>query len=167
MKARNGLNYAFVKRIARLLHVFLPLSRLSADGHNKHHERIYTHPLVLILFILINEVGLQFVIYFVGLVPSQFYRELGRAPSERNASVFRWLVVRAFCLVTLNAFLKSLSTFLSSTLYVRWRVRLVLYLHSLYFTKQRYYHLLNANQSNQNRTEEDTATVYANHSVQT
>ncbi|CAF0842871.1 unnamed protein product [Adineta ricciae] len=164
MSGRNSFNYLFAKRIAHLLHIFLPLSRLSL---NSYKEGIYAHPLVLIFLLLANEIGLQFVIYFVGLLPSQFYVELIKAPDQRNFSLFRWLVIRAFGLVILNAFFKSLSTFLSSVLYVKWRMRLVLYLHSIYFTKQRYYHLLNTTQQNHNRSDHDQASVYENQTVQT
>lgn len=157
MSGKNSFNYLFIKRIAHLLHIFLPFSRLSS---NSYKEGIYAHPLVLICLLLANEIGLQFVIYFVGLLPSQFYVELSKAPGQRNFPLFRWLVLRSFGLVILNAFLKSLSTFFSSMLYVKWRMRLVLYLHSIYFTKQRYYHLLNTTQQNHNRSNHDQTSVY-------
>ncbi|CAF2404028.1 unnamed protein product [Rotaria sp. Silwood2] len=166
MSTTNSFNYLFLKRFAHLLHVFVPFSRLSLNVHN-HNERIYTHPLILLLLILINEVGLQFVIYLVGLLPSQFYVELSKTPDKRDFAIFRWLVIRSFGYVTLNAFLKSLSTFLSSILYVKWRMRLVLYLHSFYFTQQRYYHLSNTTQQNQNRNDDDHVSAYENHSIQT
>ena len=164
MSGRNSFNYLFVKRIAHLLHIFVPFSRLSS---NSHKEGIYAHPLVLIFLLLVNEIGLQFVIYFVGLLPSQFYVELSKTPDQRNFSLFRRLVIRSFGLVILNAVLKSLSTFFSSVLYVKWRMRLVLYLHSIYFTKQRYYHLLNTTQQNHNRSDYDQESVYENQIVQT
>ncbi|UJR20946.1 hypothetical protein I4U23_024055 [Adineta vaga] len=165
MSEKNSLNYLFVKRIAHLLHIFLPLSRLSLNDHN-YRERLYTHPLILIFFILCNAIGLQFVIYYVGLLPSEFYVQLSKSPEQRDFPVFHRLVIRAFGFVILNAFLKSLSTFLSSILYVKWRMRLVLYLHSFYFTKQRYYHLLNTTQQNRNDNDQ-AAIVYENYTIQT
>ncbi|CAF1365325.1 unnamed protein product [Adineta steineri] len=166
MSSKNSFNYLFFKRLGHLFHVFLPISRLSVNVNN-HNERIYSHPLILILLILLNETGLQFIIYYVGLIPSQFYVQLGKSPNERDFKLFRWLVIRAFAFVILNAFLKSLSTLLSSILYVKWRTRLVLYLHSLYFTQQRYYHLLHTTQQNQNRNNDDRSIIYENHTVQT
>jgi ABC-type uncharacterized transport system fused permease/ATPase subunit len=165
MNTKNSFNYLFLKRLAHLLYIFVPFSRLSLNVQN-HNERFYSHPLILILLILVNESGLQFVIYYVGLLPSQFYDELTKAPEKRDFPLFRWLVICSFAFVALNAFLKSLSTFLSSLLYVKWRTRLVLYLHSFYFTQQRYYHLLNTTQQNQNR-EDDQVPAYENHTVQT
>ena len=166
MSTQNSFNYLFLKRFANLIHIFLPFSRLSLNVHN-HYERIYSHPLVLILLILINEVGLQFVIYFVGLLPSEFYDQLTKPAEQRDMSLFRWLVLRSFAFVALNAFLMSLSTFLSSILYVKWRLRLVLYLHSFYFTQQRYYHLANTTQQNQNKTDDDRPLAFENHTIQT
>ncbi|CAF1515622.1 unnamed protein product, partial [Adineta steineri] len=75
MGAENSFNYLFLKRIGRLLRILLPFSRLSLNIHN-YNERIYTHPLILVLLILINEIGLQYVIYVVGLLSSVFLDEL-------------------------------------------------------------------------------------------
>ena len=166
MNTTNSLNYLFLKRFTYLLHVFIPLSRLSLNVYN-YDERVYTHPLVLILLLLLNEVGLQFIIYLVGLLPSKFYVALTQSPNERDLSAFRWLVIRSLGYVALNAFLKSLSTFLSSILYVKWRMRLILYLHSFYFTKQRYYHLSNTTQRNQDRIDDHHGLTYENPTMQT
>ena len=163
MSATNSFNCLFVKRLANLFHVFIPLSRLSL---HVQHERLYTHPLILVLLILLNEIGLQFVIYFVGLLPARYYDQLGRTSDKRDYPGVRLLLLRSFLLIGLNALLKTLSDFLSSLLYVKWRTRLVLYLHSCYFTKKNYYHLLNGTQ--QHRTQDTTSMpVYPNHSVQT
>ena len=103
MSAANSFNYLFLKRFAGLLHVFLPLSRLSLNVHQQYQEPLYTHPLILILLILVNEVGLQVVIYFVGLIPAQYYHQLGVRPDQRDFAKFRWLVLRSFGLVIVNA----------------------------------------------------------------
>lgn len=166
MSESNSFNYLFVKRFAHLLHIFLPFSRLSLNVHN-HNEHFYSHPLIFILLIFLNEIGLQFVIYFVGLLPSEYYDALGKSPDQRDFPAFRWLLFLSFALVALNAFLKSISTLLSSILYVKWRTSLVLYLHSFYFTQQRYYHLINTTQQNQNKRDEDNAAVYRNFTIQT
>ncbi|UJR17352.1 hypothetical protein I4U23_004247 [Adineta vaga] len=78
-----------------------------------------------------------------GLLPSQYSFQLGKSSTERNLSEFHWLIIRSFFYVALDAFFKSLSTFLSSIIYIQWRKRLTVYLHSLYFTEQHYYHVLN------------------------
>jgi ABC-type uncharacterized transport system fused permease/ATPase subunit len=166
MSSKNSLNYLFLKRFIHLLHIFLPFSRLSLNVYNQN-ERFYSHPLFLILLITINEVGLQFIIYFVGLIPSHFYDELGKSPDKRDFPAFRWLIVRSFAYVALNALLISLSTFLSSILYIKWRTRLVVYLHSVYFTQQRYYHVLNTTQQNQNNNNNDHVLDYQKHPIQT
>jgi ABC-type uncharacterized transport system fused permease/ATPase subunit len=166
MSEKNSLNYLFLKRFVRLLHVFLPLSRLSLNVHHPN-ERIYSHPLILILLTLINESGLQFVIYYVGLLPKQYYDQLGKAPDKRDFPAFRWLIVRSFALIALNALLKSLSILLSSILYVKWRKRLVFYLHSFYFTQKRYYHVSNTTQQNLNKREDYPTPVYENYTIRT
>jgi ABC-type uncharacterized transport system fused permease/ATPase subunit len=122
---------------------------------------------VLVLLILINESALQFVIYYVGLLSSEFLTELSKVPDKRDFVAFRWLTLRAFALVILNALLISLSTFLSSLLYVKWRMRLVLYLHSFYFTKHRYYHISNTTQQNSNKQDDEQTSAYQNYSIQT
>lgn len=166
MSTKNSFNYLFLKRFAHLFHVFVPLTRLSLNAHN-YNERIYSHPLILILLILINEAILQYIIYLVGLLPSQYYFELSKPADKRDSVLFRWLVIRSFGYVALNAFLKSLSTFLASLLYVKWRVRLVLYLHSFYFTQNRYYHLSNTTQQNHSRNDDEQIATYQNPSIQT
>lgn len=133
MSSTNSLNYLFLKRFIHLLRIFLSFS----------NEYSYSHPLILVLIILINEVGLQVVIYFVFLLPADYYVALGKPPAERDFHAFRLLVIRSFGLVALNALLKSLSSFLASILYIKWRTRLIMYLHSFYFTQRRYYHVLN------------------------
>lgn len=150
MKENHGFNFLFFKRSFRLLHVFIPFSRLSLNVHYER-ERLYSHPLILILLILINEGLLQFVISKVLLIPSEFYEQLPKPTTERDPVVFRWLVIRSFAWVALDAFLMSLSKLLSSLLYIKWRIRLVSYLHSLYFTRQRYYHISNTTQQTGNR----------------
>ncbi len=166
MSSTNSLNYLFVKRFVHLVHIFIPFSRLSLNVEN-HKEHFYSHPLILIFFLLINEVGLQFIIYFVGLLPKEFYSQLSKSPDKRDFPAFRWLIIRSFAYVALNAFLKSFSTFFSSILYIKWRGRLVTYLHSFYFTQQRYYHLLNTTQQNQNNDNHDHESAYQNHAIQT
>jgi len=168
MSERNSFNYLFLQRFAELFHVFFPLSRLSLKVYD-YQERIYTHPIILILLILLNESALQFVIYFVGLLPSEFYTSLSKPVDQRDYSAFHWLIVRSFTLVCFNAFLKSFSVFLSTLLYVKWRTRLVLYLHSFYFTQQRYYHLANTTQKHSNpiRDHDDQISVYENQAMQT
>lgn len=166
MKENHGFNFLFFKRSFRLLHVFVPLSRLSLNVHQSH-ERFYSHPLFLILLILINEAALQFVISRVLLIPSAFYELLPKPAAERDPVAFRWLVIRSFAWVAFDAFLASLSKFLSSLLYIKWRIRLVSYLHSLYFTRQRYYHVTNTTQQNGNRQGNARVLIYENYAIQT
>jgi len=153
MGRTNSFNLEFLKRFFRLFSVFFSTSS-NALQTNDYRERFYSHPFILVLLILLTGVALQFVIYFVGLLPSAFYKALTQPADQRDFSAFHWLLFRSFGLVAINAFLKSLSTLLSSILYVKWRTRLVLYLHSLYFTKLRYYHLTNTTQQNLKNREE-------------
>ncbi len=116
ISTKNSFNYLFLKRFAYLLHVFLPLSRLPLNVHHDN-ERIYSHALILVLLILISEIALQFVIYFVGLLSSEYLVQLGKSSGERDFVAFRWLVIRSFAYLTLKALLKSFSPLLSSLLY--------------------------------------------------
>lgn len=166
MGKTNGFNFLFFKRFLRLFHVFVPLSRLSLNVQQSH-ERFYAHPLFLILLVLVNEGALQFVISRVLLIPSAFYEQLPKPPAERDSVAFRWLVIRSFGWVVLDAFLTALSKLLASFLYIKWRIRLTAYLHALYFTRQRYYHISNTTQQNGNKRDEDQALVYENYTIQT
>lgn len=167
METNPGFNYLFCKRFVRLLHVFLPLSRLSVNINDHKREQFYSHPLFLILLLLLNEGALQYVIYLVGLLPSKYLGQFNKPRSQIDFGTFRWLIIRSFLLVILNACLKSLSIVFSSLLYVKWRTRLVLYLHSLYFTKQRYYHLINTTQQCQTHDDESIVGSASNHTIQT
>lgn len=166
MGENNGFNYLFFKRFLRLFHIFIPLSRLSLNVQQSH-ERFYAHPLFLIFLVLANEGALQFVISRVLLIPSGFYDQLPKPSAEHDSVAFRWLVIRSFGWVILDAFLTSLSKLLSSFLYIKWRIRLIAYLHALYFTRQRYYHVSNTTQQNGNKREDEHALVYENYTIQT
>ena len=143
MSSKNSFNFEFLKRFLHLLRIFIPFSCHSKYAID-HKERFYSHSLVVICLILANEIGLQFVIYLVGQLSGAFTSALSISRDQRNYSAFTWLVIRSFGLVVLNAILMAFSIFLSSILYLKWRTRLVTYIHSYYFTKQRYYHLLNS-----------------------
>ncbi|CAF0768720.1 unnamed protein product [Didymodactylos carnosus] len=169
----HGLNFLFLKRFYNLFHVFIPISRLSLKNIDESSSTsccsCYQHPLLLIFLILANEGLLQYIIYLVGLLPSKFYVQLSASPNNRDLPMFRWLVLQAFIYVCINAFLKSLSQFLASVLYVKWRTNLVCYLQTLYFTKQRYYHLSNTTyeQKTQQKQQQENSRTYKNYTLQT
>ncbi|CAF1250936.1 unnamed protein product [Adineta ricciae] len=112
MPSENNFNYLFIKR-------FIQLFRAILSNPSDFNGHFYSHPLTLILLITVNQISLQFVIYLVGLLPSEYNFQLGKSPSERNLSEFHWLIIRSFLYVAINALLKSLSTFLSSILSIQ------------------------------------------------
>lgn len=155
----KSFNIEFLKKFFRLLTILTRTRNFS-------NERIYSQPFVFIILILLVSIGLEFVIYYVGLLPSEFYVELKKKADERDRSIFRNLVFRSFLLVIIDAFLTALVKLLSSILYIRWRTRIVLYLHSFYFTDQRYYHLINTTQSTKTNLVNDQIRFRRNYSIQ-
>lgn len=77
----------------------------------------------------------QFVIFQVGVIPSQFYDILYR----KSLEAFKSLVVFAVSLILINALLKSLNQYICSLLYVNWRKSLTECLHKEYFHGRVYY----------------------------
>lgn len=61
----------------------MAVSRISGD-HDNIKEPFYYHPLVLVFLMILNEVGLQFAIYFVILLPEQFTDELIKSSDKRD-----------------------------------------------------------------------------------
>ncbi|PNI84234.1 ABCD4 isoform 22, partial [Pan troglodytes] len=79
----------------------------------------------------------QFVIYRVGLIPSQYYGVLG----NKDLEGFKTLTFLAVMLIVLNSTLKSFDQFTCNLLYVSWRKDLTEHLHRLYFRGRVYYTL--------------------------
>ena len=95
MHSTNSFNYLFLKRFIHLRQILIPLS--SNSSHDNHrHERFYSHPLFFILLIMLNEILVQFIVYLIRLVPSQFYDEFGKLPDKRDFPAFHWLIIRSF-----------------------------------------------------------------------
>ena len=166
MANTKSFNIEFLKRFRHLLSVLFPLPCRSTTVQKPPDERIYLHPTILILIILLNSIVLEFVIYYVGLLPSNYYTSLTSKPEERDMSAFRSLILRSFILVIINAILQSFSILFASILYVRCRTRIVLYLQSFYFTERRYYHLANTTQTNKNILGNEQITYQKNDSIQ-
>uniref|UniRef100_A0A673M1M1 ATP-binding cassette sub-family D member 4-like n=1 Tax=Sinocyclocheilus rhinocerous TaxID=307959 RepID=A0A673M1M1_9TELE len=93
--------------------------------------------LAQVLYLFLELIVLQLVIYQVGLIPSQFYEVL----SEKNYGKLKNLVLFAVMLILINSTLKSLDQYISSLLYVSWRKSLTEELHSTYFNGHVYYTL--------------------------
>ncbi|XP_033125750.1 ATP-binding cassette sub-family D member 4-like [Anneissia japonica] len=91
----------------------------------------------LFLLLIISAVGEQFLIYFVGLIPSKFYYVLG----YQDFHGFMQETWKALLLISCIALAKSCRQYISSLLCVHWRDQLTTYLHHLYLKDVCYYQL--------------------------
>jgi ATP-binding cassette subfamily D (ALD) protein 4 len=81
--------------------------------------------------------SLELLVYQVGLLSGKFYKSL----SSRNYPEFRDLAILSVFMIIGNAFLRSLSDFVSSLLQITWRKNLTLFLNEKYFTNKNFYYL--------------------------
>lgn len=79
----------------------------------------------------------QYLIYFMGLVPSKYYGVFG----ERNFEAFVLLTLRACGLILAISLVKSVKGYVDRVLYITWRQLLGRGLHRLYFSGINYYSL--------------------------
>ncbi|XP_013387973.1 ATP-binding cassette sub-family D member 4 [Lingula anatina] len=114
-------NTLFAKRFLKLLRIMYP-------------KWTSVTVLLTITLLLLGLLG-QVVIYFVGLVPSRFYKVFG----DKDIYNFRVLIISALGLIVANAFVISTSTYVASVLYVTWRGLITRHIHSKYFKDILYY----------------------------
>lgn len=87
---------------------------------------------VLLLFLGILE---QVVIFYIGNIPSKYYKVFG----DRDMAGFREKTIMAVVLITAEAFIKASTLYLVSVLYIKWRGCINAKIHKLYFTDLVYY----------------------------
>ncbi|XP_055216899.2 lysosomal cobalamin transporter ABCD4 isoform X5 [Gorilla gorilla gorilla] len=121
--ARPRLDLQFLQRFLQILKVLFP----SWSSQNA----------LMFLTLLCLTLLEQFVIYRVGLIPSQYYGVLG----NKDLEGFKTLTFLAVMLIVLNSTLKSFDQFTCNLLYVSWRKDLTEHLHHLYFQGRVYYTL--------------------------
>ncbi|XP_077989164.1 lysosomal cobalamin transporter ABCD4-like [Glandiceps talaboti] len=92
---------------------------------------------MLFFLLLIVALTEQFIIYYVGLIPSQYYGVLG----EKDEEGFRQLVPRSLFLIIAVATARSANQYLCDVLYIFWRQNITCWLHNKYFRKFTYYQL--------------------------
>jgi ATP-binding cassette, subfamily D (ALD), member 4 len=79
----------------------------------------------------------EFIIYAVGLIPSQFYQVLG----EKNLPGFVEKTLKSVGIIIAIAVVKALKTYISQILNLSWRQLLTRAVHRLYYTGIHYYQL--------------------------
>lgn len=79
----------------------------------------------------------EFIIYAVGLIPSQFYQVLG----EKNLPGFVEKTLKSVGVIIAIAVVKALKTYISQILNLSWRQLLTRAVHRLYYTGIHYYQL--------------------------
>ncbi|XP_037072038.1 lysosomal cobalamin transporter ABCD4-like [Pollicipes pollicipes] len=80
----------------------------------------------------------QYVVYWVGIIPSRYYQVLG----DKDWNAFGTLTAECLGLVLVISFVKGSRIYISTILYVTWRQLVDRFLHRRYFTGINYY-LLN------------------------
>ncbi|KAF0312783.1 ATP-binding cassette sub-family D member 4 [Amphibalanus amphitrite] len=121
---RYGLDATFCRRARVLLGVMFP----SCGAYT-----------VFLLMALMVACGAeQYVVYWVGIIPSRYYQVLG----DKDLDAFGVLTSECLGLVLVISFVKGTRIFLSTVLYVNWRQLIDRALHRRYFAGINYY-LLN------------------------
>ncbi|XP_014787531.1 lysosomal cobalamin transporter ABCD4 isoform X2 [Octopus bimaculoides] len=113
----------FVKRFLKLFTFMFP-SFLSL-------------PTLLCTFLLLLSMLEQFIIYKLGLIPSQYYKILG----NKDAVSFKSITIRALLIIVTEAFISSTLRYTVSMLHIQWREHLTLTFHKEYFKDVLYYYV--------------------------
>ncbi|XP_070578295.1 lysosomal cobalamin transporter ABCD4-like [Ptychodera flava] len=116
-------DWLFVKRFWRICKIIFP--------------RVKSSSFFLFMLLLVVALTEQFIVYWVGLIPSQYYAVLG----EKDHEGFKILVPRSLFLIVAVATAKSANQYLCDVLYIFWRHYLTRLLHKKYFQKFIYYQL--------------------------
>lgn len=89
-----------------------------------------SNTILLTLLLLVLCIGQQFIIYYIGMIPSNFFKILG----EKNETGFTPLLIRAFVLILLISLCNSTIKLTSGHLYVMWREKLTNLIQRKYFS---------------------------------
>ena len=98
---------------------------------------------ILALLILFLCLGQQILVYYVGLLASQFSKVL----VDQDSDGFKHVLFRALALTVGVSFANSFVQYAYQTLYLHWRQKMCFKLHKLYFTRYNYYHINNCSTS--------------------
>ena len=121
---RYGLDGVFCRRAGALLAFMFPsCGSLSV---------------FLMLALLVACGAEQYVVYWVGVIPSRYYKVLG----DKDRDTFGTLTAECLGLMLVISFVKGARIYLSTVLYVSWRQLIDRALHRRYFSGINYY-LLN------------------------
>ena len=121
---RYGLDVTFWRRARVLLAVMFP----SCGAFS----------VFLLAALLVTCGAEQYIVYWVGIIPSRYYQVLG----DKDLDAFGELTSECLGLVLVISFVKGTRIFLSTVLYVNWRQLIDRALHRRYFAGINYY-LLN------------------------
>ncbi|XP_076441567.1 lysosomal cobalamin transporter ABCD4-like isoform X2 [Babylonia areolata] len=92
---------------------------------------------IMTYFLLLLSFLEQVLIYFIGVIPSEYLQILGNS----NKQAFTTHTIRSVFLILAEAFTASMITFVASRLYISWRHSLCRKLHQSYFSSILYYHV--------------------------
>ncbi|CAF0708958.1 unnamed protein product [Brachionus calyciflorus] len=91
----------------------------------------------LFLFLLIDVVLLEFIVYRVGLFSGRFYKVL----SNRDLDSFWPLALTSISYIIVNALMKSIKDFITNLLGIVWRKYITFEIHESYFMSKNFYYL--------------------------
>lgn len=114
---------------------------------------------IVFVFLLVDVVALEFLVYQVGLLGGQFYKSL----TQKSLDSFKQLAFYAISLIIINALMVSLRDFFAQLLSIIWRKNVTLKLHNLYFKNKNFYyiqqHLLSLSDSNEFASQRSTTVL--------
>eukprot|EP00127_Corallochytrium_limacisporum_P004895 Clim_evm39s191 gene=Clim_evmTU39s191 len=136
--SRNGFNLLFFSRLRRIGTVLL--GKIESDNNLNDYQwanipilgtMLAKHPVWLITLLIGFNILTEVVIYFVGLIPSQFYKVLG----ERDTSAFTQLFLYSMMLILCVSLAEAFKIFFAGVIKVSWRGRLCTVLNQGFFAR--------------------------------
>ncbi|XP_065584547.1 lysosomal cobalamin transporter ABCD4-like [Artemia franciscana] len=123
MVGENGFDIRFIRRFYRIQKIIFP--------------RLLSPTVALFSTLLFLNLLEQVVIYFVGLVPSRFYKVLG----DKDLEAFQVQTAISLGIILSISFVKSTKSFVKDILALSWRRLLTQQIHAKYFLDIQYYKL--------------------------
>ena len=123
LNKKLGACSQLIKHLPKLIKVIFP--------------RFLSIPTLVLVSLLINVFGLEYLVYRVGLITGSFTKSL----TSRDSSLFISLTWKALILIVLNAFLVSTKDYITQLLGIIARKCLTLRIHDLYFKNRNFYFL--------------------------
>ncbi|XP_055957277.1 lysosomal cobalamin transporter ABCD4-like [Patella vulgata] len=141
MSKMYNFDLKFIKRFLRLLKLMFPAWKSLA--------------VILCVFLLMLSLLEQVIIYYIGLIPSKYYKVLGTKDEEG----FKNQTIIAVLLILAEAFIKSSILYVAGVLYIACRGNLSKALHALYFKDTLYYQINNIDKTIDNPDQRITQDV--------